>query len=108
MQFVNDELPAGELEFVGQAVHSVFPVDGLYFPATQAVQMPPSGPVHPALQVQFVKAALPAVEVESDGQSMHPGCPVAFPYLPGHLHAASRAAAAQWPDRPSAPGDDDP
>ncbi len=45
--------------------------DDLYFPATHAVHVPPSGPVHPALQVQFVRAALPAGEVEFDGQAMH-------------------------------------
>jgi hypothetical protein len=44
MQLVEIELPAGEMEFVGQSVHSVLPVDGLYFPATHAAQLPPSGP----------------------------------------------------------------
>jgi hypothetical protein len=33
--------------------------------------MPPSGPVHPALQVQFVKDALPEGELEFEGQAMH-------------------------------------
>ena len=32
-----------------QSVHSKEPVDGLYFPASHAMQSPPSGPVYPAL-----------------------------------------------------------
>ena len=113
VQLVKDALPAGELEFDGQAmhvelaeaptavenvpatqlvhasdtpvaavavlpyvpapqtVHAADPVDALYFPATHAVHVTPSGPVHPALQVQFVKDALPAGELEFDGQAMH-------------------------------------
>ena len=52
-------------------MHAADPVDILYFPATHAVHMPPSGPVHPSLQVQFVKDALPEGELEFDGQAMH-------------------------------------
>ena len=52
MQLVKVELPADEVEFVGQEVHSADPVDALYPPATHAVHAPPSGPEKPALQEQ--------------------------------------------------------
>ena len=62
VQLVKAELPAGELEFVGQVMHVITataveyvpapqsvqladPVDVLYFPATHAVHVPPLGPV---------------------------------------------------------------
>ena len=63
VQLVKAELPAGELEFVGQVMHVEIavtaveyvpapqsvqladPVDVLYFPATHAAHVPPSGPV---------------------------------------------------------------
>ena len=82
MQLVNVELPAGELEFVGQAVHKADPFDGLYPPATHAVQLPPSGPEKPTLQVQN---ELPSDELEFDGQPVHhvsSDLPVCAPYLP--------------------------
>jgi hypothetical protein len=37
---------------VGQSKHAEFPVTFLNFPATQAVQTPPSGPLYPALHLQ--------------------------------------------------------
>jgi hypothetical protein len=84
VQFVTTALPADELEFNGQAlhvelaeaptaveyvpvpqsVHTADPVNALYFPATHAVHVPPSGPKNPALQVQFVKEVLPAGALE--------------------------------------------
>ena len=82
MQLVNAELPAGELEFVGQAVHSADPVDALYPPAPHAAQLPASGPEKPALQVQN---ELPSDELEFDGQTVHDASadlPVSTPYLP--------------------------
>ena len=82
MQLVNVELPAGELEFVGQAVHSAAPFDSLYPPATHAAQLPPSGPEKPTLQVQN---ELPSDELEFDGQTVHDASadlPVSTPYLP--------------------------
>jgi hypothetical protein len=63
------------------SVQAADPVDTLYLPATHAVQLPPSGPVDPALQVQLVKAALPAGELELVGQAVHDAsvvCPVAI------------------------------
>ena len=82
MQLVNVELPAGELEFVGQAVHSAVPFDFLYHPASHAAQLPPSGPEKPTLQVQN---ELPSDELEFDGQTVHDASadlPVSTPYLP--------------------------
>ncbi len=100
-QLVKAALPAGEVEFDGQAMHvelaedppaveyvpasqsehAADPVDVLYFPATHAAHGPPFGPVDPVLQVQFVKAALPAVELELVGQAVHDPsvvCPVSI------------------------------
>ncbi len=85
MQLVKAGLPASELEFDGQSVHVTDPVDTLYCPATHAVQMPPSGPVHPALQVHFSKAPLPVDELVFDGQTMHvevSEAPTAVEYVP--------------------------
>ena len=100
MQLVNVELPAGELEFVGQAVHKADPFDGLYPPATHAVQLPPSGPEKPTLQVQN---ELPSDELEFDGQPVHdasadlPGC---SPYLPApqswQVELAEAPTAAEY------------
>ena len=101
-------LPAGELEFDGQARHITeleaptaveyvpatqseqvaAPVDDLYFPATHAAHEPPFGPVYPVLQLQLVKAALPSGELELE---LDPGqarqvelaeAPTAVEYLP--------------------------
>ena len=44
---------------------------GLYFPATHSVQVPPSGPDEPALQVQLVTAELPAGDVALIGHALH-------------------------------------
>jgi len=59
---------APEYVFTPQSVHATDPVDALYFPATQFTHVPPSGPVHPALQVQLDKVELIAGELEFDGQ----------------------------------------
>jgi hypothetical protein len=45
-------------------VHAADPVNALYFPATHAEHVPPSGPENPALQVQSVKEVLPAGALE--------------------------------------------
>ena len=39
VQLVTAALPAGELEFDGQAVQAADPVDALYFPAAHAVHV---------------------------------------------------------------------
>ncbi len=95
VHIASDPLPAGELEFDGQALHvelpayppvylpsvqseqGAFPVNSLYFPTAQTAHGPPSGPVHPALQVQFFKAPLPAGELHLSGQPMHDWAPTA-------------------------------
>ena len=84
VQLVEAALPAGELEFDGQALHVEFaeaptaveyvpapqsvhrpdPANALYFPAPHAEQLPPAGPENPALQVQFVKEVLPTGALE--------------------------------------------
>jgi hypothetical protein len=49
-----------------QFVHASLPLVVLYFPATQAVHAPPSGPVNPALQdmdIQALTDELPLGEV---------------------------------------------
>jgi hypothetical protein len=96
VQLVNDELPAGELEFDGQAmhielaeaptaveyvpaphsVHAADPVAVLYFPAAHVAQLPPAGPENPALHVQLVEAKLPTDELELDGQVVQAADPV--------------------------------
>jgi hypothetical protein len=48
-----------------------FPLNSLYFPATHAVHGPPSGPIHPELQMQLVNAVLPESAKVFDGQGMH-------------------------------------
>jgi hypothetical protein len=45
-----------------QLAHGVLPAVPLYFPATQAVQVPPLGPVNPLLQVQLASALQPLHE----------------------------------------------
>jgi hypothetical protein len=52
------EPSAAEYVFVAQSMQVALPVVALYFPATQAQQMPPSGPVDPTLQVQLLKSVL--------------------------------------------------
>ena len=105
-QFVKSALPAGEMEFDGQAlhvelaeaptaveyapvpqsVHRADPVDTLYFPATHAVQVPPSGPEKPALQLQTLDVLLPAGESESAIHARHADAPASAEYVPS-LHS---------------------
>ena len=60
-------LVLGELEFVGQLVHTAAPVVSLYVPAAHAVHVPPLGPVKPALQVQAISTELAIGELEPVG-----------------------------------------
>ncbi len=120
IQLVKAALPAGELEFDGQAlhvelaedptaveyvpsaqsVHTADPVEVLNFPVKHAVHVPPSGPDEPVLQVQLVKAALPAGELEFDGQVMHVAAPPAaeeyFP-APQSVHAEDPVEDVYFP-----------
>jgi hypothetical protein len=102
VQLVKAVLPPGELELDGQAlhvelaeasvaveyvpapqaVHIADPVNTLYFPATHAVHVPPSGPDQPALQVQWVKDVLCAGELEPAGQIGQSVDPAASLYFP--------------------------
>ena len=66
VQFVKKELPADELEFVGQSLQTALPVCILYFPSEHAVHGPPSGLAEPALQLQLVSVELPAGEMASE------------------------------------------
>ncbi len=72
----------------GHRVHTALPLLGLYFPATQAVHGPPSGPVKPALQAEVIQAVtdeLPLGEMEPAGQVMHVVeivAPVLVEYVP--------------------------
>ena len=51
------------------------PASVVYFPDSQMVQVPPSGPEEPALQVQAVAMRLPTGEMEFDGQVSHVAAP---------------------------------
>ncbi len=80
-------LISGEFEFDGQlmqttepselyvpapqSLQTADPVDALYFPATHAVHVPPSGPDDPTLQVQEAKDDPPADELEFGGHARH-------------------------------------
>ena len=59
-----------------QFTHDEFPVIFLNFPATQAVQTPPSGPVYPALHLQseIFFDVLVISEVENLGHLKHLSC----------------------------------
>jgi hypothetical protein len=70
-QALHVELAAVEYVPAPQSVHRGDPVNTLYFPAKHAVHVPPSGPVHPALQVHLVKTVLPTGEFEFDRQALH-------------------------------------
>jgi hypothetical protein len=105
VQAASAELPVGEFELVGQTIHNpadtapavaeyvpekqlvhpTEPVVVLYFPATQAVHGPPSGPVYPALQAALRQAALDVLavgEVKPAGHTVHCDVPVLFLYVP--------------------------
>jgi len=105
VQEVATELGLGELEFVGhathvvatvaptvvenvpvpQSLHAALPVVVLYLPATQAVHVPPSGPVKPTLHVQAVRATLEIGELELVGHATQVSAavaPVVAKYVP--------------------------
>jgi len=64
-----------------QFVHRTLPEDVLYFPGTQAVQGPPSGPVYPVLHLQLCNVPLATGEFEFDGHVVHEAAPPSE-YLP--------------------------
>ncbi len=90
-QALTAELAVGELEFAGharhvvaivaptdmeyvpdkQSVHAALPLIVLYFPATQEVHRPPSGPVKPMLHTQALTTELAFGELEFAGHARH-------------------------------------
>jgi hypothetical protein len=98
VQAARAELEIGELELLGhatqvetdvdpadveyvpapQSVHAALSVKTLYLPVTQAVHVPPLGPVNPTLQVQLASAVLPAGELTLAGQARQVVADVAF------------------------------
>ena len=86
-------LPALELEFAGQLVHSALPTTSLYVPSGHASHGPLMGPVYPLSHSPLAPAALePATqsaarsldgeEAESGGQLRHAELPGASLYFP--------------------------
>ena len=63
-------LPAIETEPAGQPTQPEFPVSALYVPAEHCIHVLPSGPFHPALQMQAATAVLAAGEPEFAGHSV--------------------------------------
>jgi hypothetical protein len=75
VQLLTDELPFGELEYIGHETHVAAPVAFLYCPAAHAEHWPPFGPVYPALQLQFVCDPLPGPASELTGHKLQFGLP---------------------------------
>jgi hypothetical protein len=121
VQAARAELEIGELELVGhpiqvvatvaptvvenvpapQSVHATLPVAVLYLPATQAVHVPPSGPVYPALQEELIQAALDVLaigEVVPAGHATHEALDV-FPAPARYPFNSDEAAAKTSFDR---------
>jgi hypothetical protein len=59
----------------------------LKVPAAHAVQVPPSGPLKPALQRQLLRSMLASGESECSRQLVHSALPLTSLYVPGG-HAA--------------------
>jgi hypothetical protein len=78
-------------------VHATAPVTTLYFPAAQAVQVPPFAPVKPMLQIQDSKAILPPGDAEFDGQLVQVPASVApttaeYELAPQLMHVLAKEA----------------
>ena len=91
-----------EYVFTPQSVHAAFPLLVLYFPAPHDVQLPPLGPVNPALQIQEPINALPLGEFEFEGQFWHVDAvfePTVPEYLPDpqSVHAALPLVSLYFP-----------
>ena len=63
-------------------MQTALPVAILYLPATQAVHVPPFGPVKPRLQIQAVSDMLVPGELEPAGHAVHVALPVVSLYVP--------------------------
>ena len=71
----------GDCEFAEQAVQLADPVTLLYVFASQIVQLPPSGPVNPSLQMQVLNAMEPLGDCELAGQAVQLADPVTLLYV---------------------------
>jgi len=91
-QFVHTVAPATEYDPAVQVVHDALPVIFLYFPVTHATHEPPFGPLKPALQAQAAIAELETGEIELEGQLEHVDTPAAeyFPVAQA-VHTAEPA-----------------
>ena len=81
MQLLDAMEPLGDCEFAGQTVQLADPVTLLYVFASQIVQLPPSGPVNPSLQMQVLNAMEPLGDCELAGQAVQLADPVTLLYV---------------------------
>ena len=81
MQVLDAMEPMGDCEFAEQAVQLADPVTLLYVFASQIVQLPPSGPVNPSLQMQVLNAMEPLGDCELAGQAVQLADPVTLLYV---------------------------
>ena len=81
MQVLDAMEPMGDCEFAEQAVQLADPVTLLYVFASQIVQLPPSGPVNPSLQMQVLNAMEPMGDCELAGQAVQLADPVTLLYV---------------------------
>ena len=81
MQLLDAMEPLGDCEFAGQLVQLALPVTLLYVFVSQIVQLPPSGPVNPSLQMQVLNAMEPLRDCEFNGQAVQLADPVTLLYV---------------------------
>ena len=62
--------------------HASDPLTDLYLPAPHATQIPPPGPVYPALHWHSVLFLLPGADDEFDGHVLHASDPIDALYIP--------------------------
>jgi len=82
---------------LAQSVHEPGPTALLCFPAGQATQLPPSGPVYPAAHLQSAAASLPAGDSELDGQLIHEPLPLLLLYFPATQLTQAAPSAPVYP-----------
>ena len=99
MQSVTDTLATtSECVLAGQLVHSSLPALGLYEPAPQGEQVPPSAPVYPALHLQSVITVLPGGECELAGQTLtHDSDPKMLLYVPAEQGSQGPRSGPVYP-----------
>jgi len=64
LQLVTDTLAKAELEKNAQSLQAAVPTTDLYLPISHSSQIPPLGPVKPALHLQSLIELLPASELD--------------------------------------------